>query len=104
MADYKSQPIVHRYKTLKEYSDASGQDKHSVLVDYDAFVNLTMPDKTDPQRLYKPDGLDFRLKPGSAAIDAGVELPSITDGFTGRAPDIGAFETGRPLPQYGPRK
>jgi hypothetical protein len=47
--------------------------------------------------------LDFRLKPGSPAIDAGVELPSITDGFTGKAPDIGAFETGRPLLQYGPR-
>ena len=103
IADYKSQPTVHRYKSLKEYSDASGQEKHSVLVDYDTFMNVSMPDKTDPQRLYKPDGLDFRLKSGSRAIDAGVDLPSITDGFTGTAPDIGAYETGRPLPQYGPR-
>ena len=103
LADYKAAPIVHRYNTLKEYSDASGNEKHSVLVEYDTFVNVMMPDKTDPQRLYKPDGLDFRLKPGSAAIDAGVELPTITDGFTGKAPDIGAYETGRPLPQYGPR-
>jgi hypothetical protein len=96
---------VHRYKTLKEYSDASGQEKHSVLVGYDTFVNVTMPEKADPQRLYKPDGLDFRLKPGSAAIDAGVELPSITDGFTGRAPDIGAYESGRSLlPHYGSRE
>jgi hypothetical protein len=62
-----------------------------------------MPDKTDPQRLYKPDGLDFSLKAGSPAIDAGVELPTITDGFTGKAPDIGAYESGRPLPHYGPR-
>jgi len=30
-------------------------------------------------------------------------LPSINDDFTGRAPDIGAYETGRPVPQYGPR-
>jgi hypothetical protein len=103
MADYKSAPVVHRYDTLKEYSDASGQEKHSVLVDYGTFVNVTMPDKTDPQRLYKPDGLDFSLKVGSPAIDAGVELPTITDGFTGRAPDIGAYEVGRPLTQYGPR-
>jgi len=73
-------------------------------VDYDTFMNVSMPDKTGPQRLYKPDGLDFRLKPGSLAIDAGVELPSITDGFTGKAPDIGAYEEGRPLPRYGPRK
>src|SRR4029077_17781559 len=102
-ADYKAAPVVHRFKTLKEYSEATGQEKHSVLVDYDVFAHVTMPDKTDPQRLYKPDGLDFRLTPGSPAIDAGVELPSITDGFTGRAPDIGAYETGRPVPQYGPR-
>ncbi|HXD72472.1 MAG TPA: hypothetical protein VN628_01990 [Vicinamibacterales bacterium] len=103
-ADYRTAPIVHRYNSLKDYSDATGNDRHSVLVDYDTFVNVTMPDRTDPQRLYKPDGLDFRLKPGSPAIDAGVELPSITDGFTGKAPDIGAYETGRPLPQYGPRR
>jgi hypothetical protein len=103
LADYKTAPVVHRYNTLKEYSDTSGNEKHSVLVDFDTFVNVTMPDKTDPQRLYKPDGLDFRLKPGSAAIDAGVELPTITDGFTGKAPDIGAYESGRPMPQYGPR-
>lgn len=32
--------------------------------------------------------------PGSAAIDAGVHVPGITDGFTGRAPDIGACEAG----------
>ncbi|HUK35354.1 MAG TPA: choice-of-anchor Q domain-containing protein [Vicinamibacterales bacterium] len=102
-ADYKSTPVVHRYNSLKEYSDASGNEKHSVLVDYDTFVNVTMPDKSDPQRLYKPDGLDFRLKPGSPAIDAGVDLPTITDGFTGKAPDIGAYESGRPVPQYGPR-
>jgi len=102
-ADYKSAPVVHRFKTLKEYSDATGQEKHSVLVEYDVFSNVTMPDKTDPQRLYKPDGLDFRLRPGSAAVDAGVALPSINDDFTGRAPDIGAYETGRPVPQYGPR-
>jgi hypothetical protein len=103
LADYKSPPVVHRFKTLKEYSDATGQDRHSVLVDYDTFTNVTMPDKSDPQRLYKPDGLDFRLRPGSAAVDAGVVLPSINDDYTGRAPDIGAYESGRPPPRYGPR-
>jgi hypothetical protein len=72
-------------------------------VDYGIFVNVPMPDRADPQRLYNPEDLDFRLKPGAAAIDAGVELPSITDAFTGKAPDLGAYELGRPLPHYGPR-
>ena len=67
------------------------------------FVSVQMPDKTDPQRLYKPDSVDFRLRPGSAAIDKGAALPTINDDFTGRAPDLGAYELDRPLPHYGPR-
>jgi hypothetical protein len=102
-ADYKTAPVVHRFPSLRAYSEATGQDRHSVLVDYDVFAKVTMPDGSDPQRLYSPDSFDFRLRPGSAAIDAGTVLPSITDGFTGRAPDIGAYEAGKPLPHYGPR-
>jgi hypothetical protein len=30
-------------------------------------------------------------------------LPGVNDDFTGRAPDLGAYEVGRPLPHYGPR-
>ena len=32
--------------------------------------------------------------PNSAAIDAGIPVPGITDGFKGKAPDIGAYEAG----------
>ena len=94
---------MRQFKTLQEFRDATGNEAHSVTVDYGIFVNVPMPDRSDPQRLYNPEELDFRLKPGSAAIDAGIELPSITDGFTGKAPDLGAYELGRPLPHYGPR-
>ena len=45
VADYKAAPVVHRFKSLQEYSDATGQDSTAVLVDYDVFVNVTMPDK-----------------------------------------------------------
>ena len=37
------------------------------------------------------------------AVDAGVILPNINDGFVGTAPDLGAYELGQPLPTYGPR-
>ncbi|MEI6500753.1 MAG: right-handed parallel beta-helix repeat-containing protein, partial [Armatimonadota bacterium] len=33
---------------------------------------------------------------GSGAIDAGVEIAGITDGFKGKAPDLGAYEFGAP--------
>jgi hypothetical protein len=53
--------------------------------------------------LYKAEDLDFRLRPGSTAVDRGIALPNVTDGFTGQAPDLGALELGQPAPVYGPR-
>jgi hypothetical protein len=102
-ADYEHAPLTRHFKTLKEYSEATGQDKHSVLVDYNVFEKVTMPDRTDPQRVYDPSGFNFELRPGSAAVDAGIVLPNINDGYTGRAPDLGAYESGKHVPHYGPR-
>ena len=47
--------------------------------------------------------LNFTLKPSSKAVDAGVVIPTVNEDFAGRAPDLGALETGKPVPQYGPR-
>jgi hypothetical protein len=94
------------FPALAEYSKATGQDAHSVLVDYDVFVNVRRLDAQDSasvQKLYKASDSDFRLKPGSAAVDRGIALPGVTDGFAGRAPDLGALEVGQPPPHYGPR-
>ena len=91
-----------RFKTLKEYSEATHQDTHSVLVDYDVFVKVT-PTGPDPRTLYKPSDFDFQLRPGSVAVDAGVRITGVNDDFTGKAPDLGAYEVGKPLPHYGPR-
>src|SRR5207249_8372158 len=98
---------MRRYPTLAEYSKATHQDEHSVLVDYDIFVNVKRLDAKDlkkVQQLYKAEDSDFRLKPDSAAVDKGVVLPNITDGFAGKAPDLGALELGQAPPHYGPRK
>ena len=95
----------HQFTTLEQYAKATGQDRNSVLVDYDVFVNVPKLDR-DPktvQRLYNFRDYDFRLRPGSAAIDRGVVIPNVNDGFTGKAPDLGALEAGQPLPIYGPR-
>ena len=47
--------------------------------------------------------IDFTLNPTGPAVDAGVALPNINDGFTGAAPDLGAWELGKKPPHYGPR-
>ena len=47
--------------------------------------------------------VDLRLAAGSAAVDVGIELANVNDGFVGRAPDLGAYEFGFAPPPYGPR-
>jgi hypothetical protein len=98
---------ARQFKTLAEYSAVTGEDRHSVLVDYDIFVKvppLDAQDRTTVQKVYKAQDLDFRLRPGSAAIDKGATLPNITEGFAGAAPDLGAIELDAPPPHYGPRQ
>jgi hypothetical protein len=103
LADYSAYPARRYYATFDEYRNGSGQDRNSVIIDYDVFTRVAAPDMADPQRVYKPDALDFRLKAGTAAVDAGVALANITDGFAGRAPDLGALELGQPMFAVGPR-
>jgi hypothetical protein len=118
LVDYSGKLVTRTYKTLAEYQDATKQDRHSVLLDYGIFVKGKIPDKNDPQHLYNPEDFEFQLRPSSGdspsgpnaraavinpAIDAGVLLPTINDDFTGRAPDLGAYELDKPVPHYGPR-
>lgn len=103
LKDYEKPGVEHRSKTLTEYSRATGQDEHSIEVDYDIFSNVSKVDPNDVTRVYKAEDLDFQLKPGTIAIDAGCILPNINDDFTGNAPDLGALEAGQPIPVYGPR-
>jgi hypothetical protein len=92
--------------TLINLKAATGQDRNSVELDYDSFVNVPRLDAQDAatvQKLYDAGDLDFRLKPESPAVDRGLPLATVTDGFAGRGPDLGALERGQPPPVYGPR-
>jgi hypothetical protein len=104
VADFTRDREKRSFATLKEYAAATGQDTHSVLVDYSDFVRVSAPDPKDPRRFYRPDEFDFTLTAKSKAVDAGVVLPNINDGFAGRAPDLGAYERGKPVPAFGPRR
>lgn len=55
---------------------------------------------TDPQFVDSAHG-NFQLTQTSPAIGAGVTIPLYTDGFTGRAPDIGAYDHGLPAWKAG---
>jgi hypothetical protein len=43
----------------------------------------------------------FELAAGSPGVEAGEILPNFSDGYAGRAPDIGAHRRGAPAIQYG---
>lgn len=104
--NHNAQVENRRYKTLEEYQKATSQDAHSLLINYEAFVNVPRLDGHDArtvQKLYDAKDVDFRLKAGSSPIDRGIPLPNVTDGFAGRAPDLGAIEFGVQPPHYGPR-
>ena len=97
---------LREFATLEAYREATGQDRNSVEVGYDVFVNVPALDARDVstlQNVYDLEELDFRLRSGSAAVDRGMVLPTVTDGFTGSAPDLGALEVGGVVPHYGPR-
>ena len=85
----KSELVFNNYKSLREFADKTG--------------NVLKPDPDRKGHVYPLEGYDFSLRKSSKAVDAGCNLPNITDGFTGNAPDLGALEYGKPKPHYGPR-
>jgi hypothetical protein len=92
-----------RLPSVAALRQASGQEAHGMEVDYDIFENLRAPDAEKPHAVYRAADLNFRLKAGGKAADAGIAIPNVNDGFTGKAPDLGAYEVGVAAPVYGPR-
>jgi hypothetical protein len=90
-----------RYPDPAAFTEDTGAGAHNVLLDWDVLVDPTPP--PGPLKTADPAKVDLRVKPESKAVDAGVALPGLNDGFTGAAPDLGCFEVGKPAPQYGPR-
>jgi hypothetical protein len=89
-----------RYHDLQEFQAATGLEPHGIHVNRDTcFATFDVP-------AAPPSSMPLQymnLKADCNAVDAGVPLANINDQFTGSAPDLGPFETGAPLPHYGPR-
>jgi hypothetical protein len=91
------------FETLAEFRAGTGQEEHGMEIDFGDFEQLAPPDPADRHAVYYSGDLNFRLRPDSKAVDAGEVLPTVNDGFVGRAPDLGALEVGGAAPAYGPR-
>ena len=91
------------YQTWEEFQRESGIEAHGVLLGVSPFgEGVRTPE--DHRERFSVAANDLRLRDVSPAVDAGFPLPNINDGFRGKAPDLGAYEQGDPLPRYGPRE
>lgn len=75
-------------------------EKHGVQLDLASFASMvTVPQSPFPAAAVP----DLQLAEGGKAVDKGVVLENVNDGFAGEAPDLGAYERGTAPPVYGPQ-
>jgi hypothetical protein len=91
---------VGRYQSIEEFFKATGLEEHGIMADYNIFVKAGPPEKG---KTYEPKDYNLLLNNKANVVDAGIDLPQITDGFAGKAPDLGCYELGQKPPHYGPR-
>jgi hypothetical protein len=92
-----------RYARLPDLQSGAGIELNGIAISFEDLSDAELP------RIYDegvdPGSRDLTLKGSSKAINAGAVLSSINDSFvTDGAPDCGAFESGKPMPHYGPRE
>ena len=88
------------YPSFAAVQAAGKYEKHGVLLGGAIFAS-GLAATSDHKALVAP--ANAALASGSGAIDKGVVLPNLNDGFTGAAPDLGALELGCPAPIFGVR-
>jgi hypothetical protein len=91
---------IKTYPTLDDFREGTGFERHGMLVDISIFEQAEPPLEGNT---YNWGTVNLSLKEGSPPVDAGMILPNINDAYSGNAPDLGCYETGRPKPHYGPR-
>jgi hypothetical protein len=88
------------YPSLAAFAEATGHERHGIMVDYDVFLRAVPPRAGVTS---EPTHCDMRLRAGASPVDAGIALPNINEAYTGSAPDMGCYEIGSSAARYGPR-
>ena len=98
---------TRQFATLAEYAKATGQDQHSVLVDYDVFVNVPTLDAQDAatvQKLYKAEDVRLPAEAGFSGRSIAASRCRTSPMASRDARRISArSKSEQPSPHYGPR-
>ena len=88
-----------RFKDVESFARVVGIERHGLRVrKEEIFERPQIPQEPGPVPIQY-----LTLKQDCNAIDAGAVLPNLNVDFSGKAPDLGAYESGKPAPHYGPR-
>jgi len=92
-----------QYPSINRFRETEEMEIHGlVLKDTAIFGSGTKP-PSDIATAYKAEEVNLMPASSSPCADAGCMLPNINDGYSGAAPDLGAYEQGEAIPRYGPR-
>ena len=86
------------FATLADFRAATGRRRTASRSISTIFERTGPARPGQPPRGLSRHGPELPAEAGSKAVDAGVVIPHVNDGFTGRAPDLGALEVGKPEP------
>jgi hypothetical protein len=92
-----------RYESIEAAAKDAPVYRHAIRVNPEGLFASRLVAPSDAKVRRDPMKNDLRLAPQASAVDAGAILQGVNDTFRGKAPDLGAYELGEPLPHYGPR-
>lgn len=78
MSDPDGVSNYQEFLNLADFRRVTGQELHGLELDYNAFLNVRSPDPSRPHAVYESRDMDFQLRPGSAAVDAGFPMSTMT--------------------------
>jgi hypothetical protein len=88
--------------TLEQVRKSGPAEKHATVIEHPETL-FASGAKIPADKNVEQKPQDLRLASHAEAVDAGIPLPGLDDGYKGNAPDLGAYELGEELPHYGPR-
>jgi hypothetical protein len=92
--------LSQSYASLADVQTRSPHEANGRILASQSFAGFTA---LGPDYTIFAAPANVQLSPGSNAVDAGLLLANINDSFQGNAPDLGAWELGKPVPIYGVR-